>query len=251
MTQPAETIEQVIDRLTQIIEDSKTRQSRLGYFAALYRKVTRKVKEETDKGGYFQNDERMKRLDVTFANRYLQAYDQFQAGQQPTASWQYAFEVADEWWPIVLQHLLPGMNAHINLDLGIAAVETVGEDGLADLHGDFNKINELLAGLVGDVKRELAWVWPPLRWLNQHLGTVESAIINFSMSAARDAAWSFAEELGPLDDAGRAAAVDRRDREVALLGHAVRYPGVTLGAVTKLIRLGERGTVAEIIAELE
>ncbi len=251
MAEPAETIEQVLERLTEIIDCSKERNSRLGYFAALYRKVTCKVKEKVDQGGYFQNDDRMRKLDVTFANRYLQAYDQFQAGQAPTASWEFAFRAADEWWPIVLQHLLLGMNAHINLDLGIAAVETVGEDGLEDLHCDFNKINALLADLVDGVKQELAWVWPPLRWLNRHLGGIETEIINFSMTAARDAAWSFAEELGPLDESGRGAAIARRDKEVVLLAHAIRHPGITMGAVTKLIRLGERGTIPEIIKELE
>ena len=155
MPQQATSIDDVIRRLTEIVEESATRPSRLGYFAALYRKVTITVKQHIDAGDYFEDNARMERLDVLFANRFLQAYDQLQAGT-PTRCWGLAFQVTHQWWPIALQHQLLGINAHINLDLGIAAAQTVGTGNLASLHGDFNRINDLLAGLVGDVKEELA-----------------------------------------------------------------------------------------------
>lgn len=245
------TIDDVIQRLTEIIARSKEQQSRLGYFAALYRKVTIHVKQQIDAGDYFDDNPRMERLDVTFASRYLHAFDQMQSDERPTQSWEYAFEVSGQWWPIVLQHLLLGMNAHINLDLGIAAVQTVGAAGLPSLQADFNRINELLAGLVGDVKRELAWVWPPLRWLNRNLGGIETSIINFSMSKARDAAWSFAEELAPLDEAARSSAIARRDEETLQLAHLVRHPGFFLSTINTFIRIGERGSVSRVISVLE
>ena len=47
--------------------------------------------------------------------------------------------------PVILQHLLLGINAHINLDLGIAAVETSPGNQLAPLKNDFDMINKLLA----------------------------------------------------------------------------------------------------------
>jgi hypothetical protein len=181
----------------------------------------------------------------------LQAFHQMQAGEHPTQSWEYAFEVSGQWWPIVLQHLLLGMNAHINLDLGIAAVETVGAEGLPSLQADFNRINELLAGLVGDVKRDLAWVWPPLRWLNRNLGGIETSIINFSTAKARDAAWSFAEELAPLDEDARRLAIARRNEETLQLGHLVRHPGFLFSTINTFIRFGERGPVSRIISVLE
>ena len=62
----------------------------MGYFATLYRRVTRGVKEGIDQGK-FQNGPLIERLDVVFANRYLTAYDQYRSGQTPTLSWQLAF----------------------------------------------------------------------------------------------------------------------------------------------------------------
>src|SRR5579864_1769500 len=87
---PAETIEQVIHALDDIIAWAWTEKSRIGYFAALYRRVTCSVKAGIDQGK-FQNGPLMEQLDVIFANRYLQAYEQFRAGQAPTLSWQLAF----------------------------------------------------------------------------------------------------------------------------------------------------------------
>lgn len=247
----ATTIEEVIQRLTQIVEDSKAKESRLGYFAALYRQVTVTVKQRIDDGDYFDDNKRMENFDVIFANRYLDAFDQMQSGSEPTHSWDYAFQASRQWWPITLQHLLLGINAHINLDLGIAAFETVGPQGLPTLHGDFNKINDLLADLVGGVKEKLAMVWPPLRWLNRYFGDVETGVINFSMTKARDAAWSLAQELAELNEKDRDQAIARRDNETLSLSHAIRHPGFLLGLVTKVVRLGERGPVSRIISVLE
>jgi len=243
----AKTIEEVIEELTRIVEESKAANSRIGYFAALYREVTITVKQRIDEGGYFEDDERMKRFDVIFANRYLTALDHMRRGEKPTKVWDFAFEVTGQWWPITLQHLLLGINAHIGLDLGIAALETTGPEGLPALEGDFDKINALLASLVGSVKDRLATVWPPLRWLNRYLGDVEDTLINFNMKIARDSAWNFAKALAALDPTAREAAIARRDEDMLVISHAVRNPGVYLSAVTKLIRLGEQGSVAEII----
>ena len=65
--------------------------------------------------------------------------------------------------------------------MGIAAAETMPAGELAGLKGDFDKINGVLANLVGDVQGELAAIWPVLKLLNSSLGNVETAIINFNM----------------------------------------------------------------------
>src|SRR5215475_9606069 len=115
---PPETIADVIRSLDAIIDWAWTNKSRLGYFAALYRRITRVVKTGIEKG-QFQNGPLMERLDVVFASRYLYAFDQFRAAKQPSLAWQLAFRAAHWWYPIVVQQLLAGINAHINLDLGI------------------------------------------------------------------------------------------------------------------------------------
>ena len=246
----AENIDQVVSRLDEIIEWSASSQSRLGYFPALYRKVTLQVQKGISEGDFHDGD-RMERLDVIFANRYLKAFDQYLSGSNPTGAWDFAFRVSGQWWPIVLQHLLLGMNAHINLDLGIAAARTVEADSLPGLQGDFNKINEVLASLVGGVQKELEEIWTPYRLLNRFLGRVDSAIINFSMEKARDAAWSVALKLGPQDQADQEREIERLDAKVVHLARLVRHPGITGTAATRFIRLGERETILNTIEILK
>ncbi len=247
---PATTIDDVINQLNDIVDWSKHNNSRMGYFAALYRKVTIQVKKGIA-DGFFDDGPRMERLDVIFANRYIHACYLYQTDQTPTQSWVRAFDETDRWWPIVLQHLLLGMNAHINLDLGIAAAETVPSEELQNLKGDFDKINQVLAGLVGDVLKELAEIWLLLGLLNKYLGSVENAIINFSMEKARDAAWSFAETLSPLSDENRKQEIVDKDEMIALFSNVISHPGFTGSLVTKVIRLGERGTIRQHIEILE
>lgn len=247
---PAKTIDEVIQQLTVIVEWSKQNNSRIGYFAALYRKVTIQVKKGIEEG-FFDDGPRMARLDVIFANRYIYACYQYQTKQTPTQSWIRAFDETKHWWPIVLQHLLMGMNAHINLDLGIAAAETVPPGELPNLKGDFDKINQVLASLVGSVQNELAEIWSLQGLMNRYLGSVETTIINFSMEKARDAAWSFAETLSPLSLEQRQQQIAKKDEMVALFSNVILHPGFTASLINKIIRLGERGTIRQRIEILE
>lgn len=254
MSSEATSIDEVLLQLTEIIEHSIESESRLGYFAALYRKVTQAVKDEIDAGDTFDDNARMERLDVLFANRYIRAYhqwDQRNAEVTPSESWALAFQASDDWWPVVLQHLLLGMNAHINLDLGIAAAETVSPAELPRLKADFDRINTLLASLVGDVTQELGWIWPPLRFITRSLGRFDDELINFSMELARDEAWNLAETLSPLSLTEREAEIRRQDLKTLALGRAIRNPGSLGSTALGMVRLCERGAIPEIIKILE
>ena len=114
------TIDEVLVRLNGILDDALRQGARIGYFAALYERVTTNIRRALIAGNVFQDNARMERLDVIFANRFMAAWDAHTSGRRPSRSWQAAFLRC---WtrPGDLQHLLLGMNAHINLDLGIAA----------------------------------------------------------------------------------------------------------------------------------
>jgi len=63
-----QTIDDVLSALDAIVQQSYDRASRLGYFAALYRRVTCAVRDGIT-AGRFQNGPRMEKLDVVFASR--------------------------------------------------------------------------------------------------------------------------------------------------------------------------------------
>ncbi len=246
---PATTIDEVITQLEQIVANSKAEDDPLGYFAALYLQVTIKVKEGIA-NKFFEDGPRMEALGVIFANRYLQAYSAHQSGEQVTLSWVRSFKLGDRYWPIVLQHLLIGMNAHINLDLGIAAAEVSRNTNLDDLETDFNRINEILSSLVGEVERDLASFWPFLKILLKLAGRVDNFLVDFSMKLARDGAWKFANSLVGLSNDEYQKALSDRDDRVANKARIITNPGIIAKAIFSIVRLGERGSVKSRIQRL-
>ncbi|HKK79604.1 MAG TPA: DUF5995 family protein [Phaeodactylibacter sp.] len=244
-----QTIDEVIAALEAIIQDCQERNDPLGYFAALYHRVTVKVKEGIAEG-FFDDGERMEQLDVVFAKRYLEAYHAFRRQAPTTLAWDKAFQLAPEYWPIVLQHLLMGINAHINLDLGIAAAEVSKGKDIRVLQADFNRINEVLSGLVHEVQHNLSVIWFPLRKILQWARDTDDLVVDFSMKIARDGAWRFALALAALPEERWPAVTEARDRKVADKTRLVTSPGRVIQFGLRLVRLGERGTVGEKIEVL-
>jgi hypothetical protein len=115
---PASTIDEVAEQLDAVVARARDGNSRLGYFPALYRKVTLSVKEGI-REGFFEDGERMERLDVVFANRYLEAIAARESGGRATRAW----------------------------EVSIAAARTAPGAELPGLEEDFRRINEVLGRL--------------------------------------------------------------------------------------------------------
>jgi hypothetical protein len=241
------TIDEVIARMDQIVAECKSKSSRIGYFAVLYRQVTIRIKNGI-LNSEFEDNPRMEKLDVLFAKRFIDAYDAFQSGQKPTASWNHAFEAANSSKHLVLQHLLLGINSHINLDLGIAAVETVDNSDLALLQNDFNKINAVLAELVDGVKNNIGTISPFFNSIIRFAKGKEEILVNFSIKLARDGAWKFANKYQRAED--KMDALQKRDKSIAFLAKGLTNPGLKLRFWVWLIGLSEWKSVPEIMDQL-
>ncbi|MEP6930141.1 MAG: DUF5995 family protein [Flavobacterium sp.] len=246
----AATIEEVIQLLDEIIERSKAEESAIGLFTMLYREVTVRIKEGIANHS-FQNGERMEKLDVIFANRYIKAYYQYKAKEKPSKCWEFSFQQAETFWPIVVQHLLLGINAHVNLDLGIAAAQVSTVEDIQDLKADFDHINAILSSLVGGVENCLIKIWPTLTIILKLTGKIDSFFIDFSMQTARDGAWKFANEFVALPENQTEACIQLRDKKITKVARLVSNPGYFVSAVFKFIRLFEKGSVSQKISDLQ
>lgn len=248
---PASTITEVIDQLEEIIKQTSQNSDRAGYFAALYKNVTVavsiKIKEK-----YFDDNVRMEKLDVIFANFYLEAYHQYKNGKPCPASWQLAFDATSSWKPMVIHHLFVGMNAHIGLDLGIAAATVAPGNLINGIYDDFNKINLVLSELTDEVKKDLFAMWPLSKLFSAlHVGKLENAIAGFSLTLARDAAWKVALAFAPLDTAAAKESYRaERDQKVAAFGIKLLYPGFILSTMIYIMRLFEFGSIQKKIKKL-
>lgn len=246
---PPTTIDEVLVQLDQVIARCRDRRSKLGYFAVLYRNVTWRV-QQAIAAGRFEDGERLERFDVLFAQRYLHAIEQFWRGETPTRSWAVAFQAARLWPPIILQHLLLGMNAHINLDLAIAAVQTAPGSNLPTLKRDFDEISRLLIEMILDVQARIEQVSPWFWLLDRVGGRTDEQLCAFAMQVARQRAWQVAEQLAPITPERQAQAIAVHDQLVAGLGRGLYFPSLRLGSAHLLIRLRELDDVPKVIDTL-
>lgn len=240
-----QTIDDVVSALDTIVQQSYDSASRLGYFAALYRRVTCAVRDGLG-AGQFQNGPLLERLDVVFASRYLDALAALQAGGTASRSWMLAFRGCDDASLLILQQLLSGMNAHINLDLGVASAQVSPGDQLPQLKADFDQINALLAGQVGAVEAEIASLSPLIGDLEKLGLRSETSVINFSMQAARDNAWFTAQGLATEPALLHDATVEGLDLAVAIKGRAILHPLVG-GVGLQVIQQAEVKDVRRVI----
>ncbi len=243
-----QTIDEVLNRMDEIVSECRTKQSRIGYFAILYRKVTRRLKEGII-SGEFENNLRMEKLDVLFAKRFIDAYDLWRAGQKPSQSWFYAFEASKTSNHLVLQHLFLGINAHINLDLGISASETMSMENIAGIQSDFNKINAVLAELVDGVKSNINTVSPIFGWLMPLAKGRDEMLLNFSIQLARNGAWKFAGEYHSTSD--KTLILKDRDKKISALAAKLTNPGKFLSSITKIVGFAEWKSVSNTMDQLD
>ncbi|NVJ84739.1 MAG: hypothetical protein HWE15_00430 [Algoriphagus sp.] len=241
-------IQEVLNRLNNIAEECEKNQSRIGYFTILYRQVTRRVRDGI-LAGEFEDNERMEVLDVLFAKRFIDAYDQWKSGKDPTESWKVTFEASKNSKHLVLQHLFLGINAHINLDLGIAASETMKGKDLAGIKADFDQINSLLSELVDDVKANISTVSPIFGWLIPLAKGKDELLLNFSIQLARDGAWKYANEYHTSLD--QPSEIENRDKKIAELAQKLIKPGKFLKFLIRIIGFAEWKSVSKTMNQLD
>ncbi len=208
-------LEETIEELRSVALDAADAS---GYFAAMYARVTDRVQTAID-DGRFGDGEQMARFARTFVDWYLGPL----RGTRPLPGcWKAAEDVAGNLRLVIAQHLLLGINAHVNHDLPQVVVE-LADNGftLDELRPGFEAINTLLAqtqpDILGDLGRVCGWT---------HIATIVGGgrLFNFSLDRARDQAWSTAVRLHPLDADARQGQVAELDRLVSVLAYMITRP---------------------------
>jgi hypothetical protein len=246
----AKSIDEVLSQLTDVISESLKTNNRSGYFASLYYKVTAGVKEGIAKG-VFEDGPRMERFDVIFANRYLDALNSWKSESSISGSWKIALDSTKKSSLLVLQHLLLGINAHINLDLGIAAVEAMRGLPIEGIQKDFDVINTIIASLTYEVIQEISRISPLLSLMGLHANQRDSILIQFSIGNARDGAWIFAKDLSKKAGDDKSSCITARDGDISKLANALVKTKGFIGFTIWIIHLFEWKKPGKIIGVLD
>jgi hypothetical protein len=243
---PTLTFDHTLGALGALLDRCTADGDRLGYFAALYEAVTNTVRDRAH-DGQFADAARMERFASLFARRYLDAVDAWRAGAPCADSWRAAFRASQAWRPIILQHLLLGINAHINLDLGVT-VAAVGAGGpIEALRADFDAVNDVLGQLVNGCQGALDQVSPWLSLADRIGGPGDETLIRFSLIAARRQAWSVATQLSGRTGPELDRAIKGVDTRTAVVAGAIAHPGLAASTVLLAVRARERAQPAEVM----
>jgi hypothetical protein len=215
-----------------------------GYFPALYSRVTSQISESMSAGAFADGD-RMNAFATGFAVHYTSVWKHVTA---PPRCWQASWDVAGDDRLLIVQHLLLGINAHVNYDLPQAAAEAGRRVGdLSSIRGDFDAINDVLSATSVGVLRDLDRV---ARWTNEVATVGGGRAFNFSLRVARTRAWRAAEQLYALDAAGQRAYLTQLDQLVSVLAYLITRPALPVEILARIARRFEQHNPQRVIAAL-
>jgi hypothetical protein len=230
---PVASVAEVVDRLTGVRDGAATVAPECGIaqFSDLYLTITQRIQSHIQAGDLFADDKYLARLDVVFANRYLDALRAWAESGEPPAVWRRLFEAPDNGEITAIQLAGAGVNAHINFDLAVATVDTGREMGDPDLgcrKHDYEKVNDVFAEEMDALLKRLLE-----RRIAEGRATRHHAVLAHFMTrivrAARHFAWHDAEHLWSLPRRSEEwrAREHHMDDEACLVGYGllVDLPG--------------------------
>jgi hypothetical protein len=227
-------IDELIARMTALLEPLEAAGDPRRYFHATYLRTTVAVAREISRGG-FADAAWVERWDVEFARLYLDALDLDMTGQPPSRPWAIAFGAPAGLPPV--GHVLLGMNAHINYDLPQSLVAVISDEQfddpalLARREADHRAIDAVLAARVAAEDDELTRVSGPASLLDRLLRPANRLGTQRFLREAREKVWANAAVLSRARGQGvdaYAAALSQLEELSAAKVTALAGPGPVL-----------------------
>jgi hypothetical protein len=194
---PYRSPDEVVRALEGLERHFHARRDRRGVFATGYLEITRAILRHQRAGG-FVDPAWSERYLVCFANLYRVALLRYQEGDTAAVpkAWRIAFDAARTGTGLVIQHLVLGINAHINHDLPLALLEIGIDPDRPARRQDHVTVNQVLEGATPTMKARVAEMYAPvLHRLDRMVGGLDEEATNFSIPRAREHAWTMAVAL--------------------------------------------------------
>jgi len=178
------------DRLERLEGRLRDQGDRRAVFLTIYTNMTRAVQRSVERGA-FADPAWMREYTRTFANYYREAFLAFEQGRSGAVPdpWRIAFGTATAGNALVAQDAFPGINAHINYDLGLA-IRDVDVDPNARKRADHRTIDDILGRLIDAQQAALAELYAPgIDDVDAALGRFDESLSVFAMTEGREQAW--------------------------------------------------------------
>ncbi|HSJ34800.1 MAG TPA: DUF5995 family protein [Acidimicrobiia bacterium] len=208
-------------RMQQLSSDWTGRGDRRAIFADAYSTMTSGIVEAIRRGE-FGDCAWVDRLLHRFADYYFDAIDLYDSGGECPLVWRHALGAAGAADLHPLQHLLLGINAHINYDLAFALADVLDDWDLldpsrrSDRHSDHEAVNLIIGRTVDVVQAEVVEpLSPAMGLLDRLLGPFDEWLFSRLIAGWRDEVWHDAIDLVEAKTADRQQDVTERISERA------------------------------------
>jgi hypothetical protein len=190
----------VLIRMATLVDQWEAAHDRRAIFLGCYRLMTRNMLDAIE-AGRFHDGEWVSRLLERFADYYFAALDRFEQDDPRTPPmWELAFNATRDENVMTLQHLLLGVNAHINHDLvfslydllQIEWVEATPEQR-AQRHADHELVNRIIGETVDAVQDQVVEQYSPwVEFFDKMLGPADEWLTSHLISHWREEVWETA-----------------------------------------------------------
>lgn len=221
----------VFHQMDNLLAAWEPRGDRRMIFLECYKMMTGNILQATA-SGYFEDNLWVRSLMERFASYYFSALQAYDGGTSPTRPWQIAFKTCLRQETHVLQHLLLGLNAHINYDLVFALCDVLSAEW-PDLspeqrqrrYRDHTRVNEIIHQTINAVQDQVVDRFEPIFGVVDFLlGPLDEWMTTLFISRWREEVWQHAALLLDSVSGGQDPAivdqVERRaiDRARDILG---------------------------------
>lgn len=187
-------------RMTTLVDQWEAAHDRRAIFLGCYRLMTHNMLDAIE-AGRFHDGDWVRRLLQRFADYYFVALDRFEQNEADTPPmWKLAFDATRDEKVMTLQHLLLGVNAHINHDLVFSLYDLLEAEWAADTptqrdqrHADHELVNRIIGETVDAVQDQVIDRHSPwFEFIDKVLGPVDEWMTSHLISHWREEVWDHA-----------------------------------------------------------
>jgi hypothetical protein len=214
----------VLQRMTTLVDQWEAAHDRRAIFLGCYRLMTRNMLDAIE-AGRFHDGLWVSQLLGRFANYYFAALDRFEQDESNTPPvWKLAFEATRDEDVMTLQHLLLGVNAHINFDLVFSLCDLLQTEWAEatpkqreQRHADHELVNRIIGETTDVVQDQVVEQFSPWTdWLDKLLGPMDEWLTSRLISHWREDVWETAVRYLEAADADTRAELHQQIEQSAL-----------------------------------